>query len=352
MDRDGTGGTRRAGPRSHGERHAAQDRGWRHEAVLWPRRLRHAALDPRPYRHPPARPGRIGPDRARRHAPRRGRGAAREPRPAVAVRAATLRSGRNPRWNGRLRARRPGTRLGRAVARLRAGRTRAYRRRPGVALRRRGDEERRGLRRRAADGRLARHPRDPARRLTEGAAAAGRRTHAGARDGRGRRARLSCRAGARRPALTAGSWIDGRLYLRFEGSAATLDDIGQRIGGEVVPDAGALWTSLREQTHPFFAGQQPLWRCALPPLAHSLAVGGAPLIEWNGLQRWYRCDGDVTPVDAAAAAGGHATLFRHASVAADVFAPLAPPLMRVHRELKRAFDPAGILNPGRMYADL
>jgi FAD/FMN-containing dehydrogenase len=27
-------------------------------------------------------------------------------------------------------------------------------------------------------------------------------------------------------------------------------------------------------------------------------------------------------------------------------------MLRLHRALKRAFDPAGILNPGRMYADL
>jgi glycolate oxidase FAD binding subunit len=27
-------------------------------------------------------------------------------------------------------------------------------------------------------------------------------------------------------------------------------------------------------------------------------------------------------------------------------------LMRLHRELKNAFDPAGILNPGRLYAEL
>jgi len=26
--------------------------------------------------------------------------------------------------------------------------------------------------------------------------------------------------------------------------------------------------------------------------------------------------------------------------------------MHLHRDLKRVFDPAGILNPGRMYADL
>jgi glycolate oxidase FAD binding subunit len=27
-------------------------------------------------------------------------------------------------------------------------------------------------------------------------------------------------------------------------------------------------------------------------------------------------------------------------------------VMRLHRDLKAAFDPAGILNPGRMYAEL
>ena len=152
--------------------------------------------------------------------------------------------------------------------------------------------------------------------------------------------------------LTAGSWIDGRLYLRFEASDATLDAVEQRLGGEVVPDPRAFWASLREQTHPFFAGTQPLWRCTVPPLAPPLALGSSPLIEWNGLQRWYRCAAGATASDAATPVGGHATLFRHGPDAAEVFTPLAPPLMRLHRALKREFDPAGILNPGRMYADL
>ena len=51
-------------------------------------------------------------------------------------------------------------------------------------------------------------------------------------------------------------------------------------------------------------------------------------------------------------AGGHATLFRAKDKAAGVFAPLPPVLDRIHRELKQAFDPAGVFNPGRLYPGL
>jgi glycolate oxidase FAD binding subunit len=49
--------------------------------------------------------------------------------------------------------------------------------------------------------------------------------------------------------------------------------------------------------------------------------------------------------------GGHATLFRAADKAQGAFAPLAPVLARLQRDLKRSFDPAGVFNPGRLYAD-
>ena len=53
-------------------------------------------------------------------------------------------------------------------------------------------------------------------------------------------------------------------------------------------------------------------------------------------------------------AGGHATLFAPADgqgTAVPRFTPLTAPLDRIHRELKREFDPAGIFNRGRLYPD-
>jgi glycolate oxidase FAD binding subunit len=77
------------------------------------------------------------------------------------------------------------------------------------------------------------------------------------------------------------------------------------------------------------------------------------MIEWGGALRWLRTNAEAATVRAAAvSAGGHATLFRAKEKPASAFAPLAPALARIHRDLKAAFDPAGIFNPGRLYAEL
>jgi len=121
------------------------------------------------------------------------------------------------------------------------------------------------------------------------------------------------------------------------------------IGTPVDDDAG-WWRSIREHTHAFFSTHQPLWRLHVPAAAPSLPLRGEPLIEWSGLQRWYALDSD-TIFDSAAIEGGHATLFRGGGAADTVFARPAEALLRLHASLRKVFDPAGILNPGRMYAD-
>jgi glycolate oxidase FAD binding subunit len=146
--------------------------------------------------------------------------------------------------------------------------------------------------------------------------------------------------------ISATVWHAGVLQVRLSGSDAAVRAAVTRIGGAEVD---YRWDAIREQTHPFFAGDGALWRIAVPSVAPPLA--DKPLIEWGGALRWLR--GDPARIrEVAKRAGGHATLFRSADKSAGAFQPLEPVLMRLHRQLKSAFDPAGILNPGRLYAEL
>jgi glycolate oxidase FAD binding subunit len=148
--------------------------------------------------------------------------------------------------------------------------------------------------------------------------------------------------------VSATLWHAGMLDVRLSGSDAAVRGAKARIGGSEVNEG---WRAIREQTHPFFTGDAPLWRLAVPSVTPPLAVG-EQLVEWGGALRWTR-GGTMTDLrQIAKRAGGHATLFRGADKSAGAFAPLEPVLLRLHRALKSAFDPAGILNPGRLYAEL
>jgi glycolate oxidase FAD binding subunit len=151
--------------------------------------------------------------------------------------------------------------------------------------------------------------------------------------------------------ISATAWCNGVLHVRLSGARAAVAEAQKKIGGETV-DGAALWRALREQTDPFFAGAAPLWRLALPSTAPALDLAGARLIEWGGGQRWLRSDAPAAQIrDLALACGGHATLFRGGE-RLDVFAPLAAPIAAIHQRLKAEFDPSGIFNRGRMYADI
>jgi glycolate oxidase FAD binding subunit len=169
----------------------------------------------------------------------------------------------------------------------------------------------------------------------------------------------SLRRWAGRPLpISASAWRDGELALRLSGAASAVRSAAQGLGGESLPagEAARFWTGIREHDDPFFAGEAPLWRLSLPSQAPEVDIGGAQLLEWGGALRWLRA-GERAGTEAAAVreaasrAGGHATLFRAAQKPQGAFAPLPPLLARLHRDLKRAFDPAGILNPGRLYAE-
>ncbi|OON64369.1 glycolate oxidase subunit GlcE [Massilia sp. KIM] len=156
--------------------------------------------------------------------------------------------------------------------------------------------------------------------------------------------------------IAASCWHDGVLALRLAGAQAAVEHAERTLGGERMADCGPFWASLREQRHPFFAGEGALWRLSVPSTTGPIALGGAQLIEWGGAQRWLRAGADAAEAEAeaetirraVAACGGHATLFRGGDKRVGVFHPVAPAVARIQARLKDAFDPSHIFNPGRM----
>jgi len=179
--------------------------------------------------------------------------------------------------------------------------------------------------------------------------------------------------------LNASCWVDdkadngvGTLTLRLRGARAAVDAACKTLGGQRQNNAdnvdnaevAADWQACRDQQLPWFkerSDAQDLWRLSVPqttpamPAMLGMSAFGSPLIEWHGGLRWVRADAAQAQQlrEAAKSAGGHATLFiagnTHEQGITAVFDTLKPPLDRIHHELKREFDPAGIFNPGRMY---
>ncbi len=131
-------------------------------------------------------------------------------------------------------------------------------------------------------------------------------------------------------------------------------------------DSASFWNEMR-QLSVLPAGRTHLWKISTTPGKGPKLVAAVrrhmeaeALYDWSGGLVWLEVPetADAGAADirrAVATHGGHATLIRaEASVraAVDVFHPLSPAVERLARGMKSAFDPYGILNPGRMYSGL
>ena len=129
-------------------------------------------------------------------------------------------------------------------------------------------------------------------------------------------------------------------------------------------NSATLWREIRD-VRAFADDKAPLWRLSVPPASGAVAAASVAeeadvraLFDWGGGLLWLAVDGAADAGEAAVraaavAAGGHATLVRADAptrAARAVFQPQAAGLAALTTRIKRAFDPSGVLNPGRMYA--
>jgi glycolate oxidase FAD binding subunit len=166
-----------------------------------------------------------------------------------------------------------------------------------------------------------------------------------------------------------------RTYLRLDGFTASVADRAERLRtaladfgpGDILAEhtSRSLWLTILDIDGLSAPLTTPIWRISVPPMdgpavadAIRTQFSARVLYDWGGGLVWI-AGGEGPDAGAAivravvAKAGGHATLVRASDDvrnAVDVFEPQPAPIMTLTRKLKSTFDPAGILNPGRMYA--
>ncbi len=155
------------------------------------------------------------------------------------------------------------------------------------------------------------------------------------------------------------------LAYRIDKLKSLLKAYGEMI---VVDTQGSLefWQEMRMLTA-MHGSSNPLWRISTAAKAGPAVLAAIQrymqveaVYDWSGGLIWVEvpasADAGATDIRRAVALhGGHATLVRgtlEVRSAIEVFHPLDPGLDRISRGLKSKFDPAGILNPGRMYATI
>jgi glycolate oxidase FAD binding subunit len=164
--------------------------------------------------------------------------------------------------------------------------------------------------------------------------------------------------------IVSSSWQSannsGVLHLRLAGAPAAVTAAQSTLKSDAPfermddTQAFTFWTTLRDQTHPFFASIA-LVRYSLPSIASAISIpsGSQTLIEWGGSLRWLSFS-DVEQAKAhvaknvAATHGGSVSLYRQAS-GQSIFAPLDAATLKIHQRLKAEFDPNGIFNRGRLH---
>lgn len=154
--------------------------------------------------------------------------------------------------------------------------------------------------------------------------------------------------------ISASVYHAGRLTVRLSGSESALRLARKKMGGQTLDNAQeAFWASVREQEHHFFTPEEglALLRLSLPSSAPALKMRSKVLIEWGGAQRWIWTHEPLSLVrDMVQSLGGHVTQFRSADLSQAIFTPLDPVLLKIHQQLKKAFDPTGIFNRGHLFA--
>ncbi len=153
--------------------------------------------------------------------------------------------------------------------------------------------------------------------------------------------------------LSATCYEGELLFIRFSGNEKLVKDTLIRFDLEEYKNGDTFWNELRDYKLPIFNSGNTLWRLSVPSTSNIKLEGEQHLIDWGGAQYWLASERPAKDIFAMAKElGGSALLFRGGDRDGDVFQPLSDNILKIHQNLKHAFDPHRILNPGKMYKNV
>ncbi len=151
--------------------------------------------------------------------------------------------------------------------------------------------------------------------------------------------------------LTGACWYDGNMYIRLSGAYETIKSLAMRLDGEILTNCSEFWTQLRDQSLPFFDTTSELWRFSIRPNSSHMMPNGDWLIDWCGAQRWLAGKYDLDEMESSSKRfGGEVSRHQAVDRKAEVFPSISEAKKMFLTRIKNSFDPAGVLNPGRLYS--
>jgi glycolate oxidase FAD binding subunit len=147
--------------------------------------------------------------------------------------------------------------------------------------------------------------------------------------------------------ITAACYYQQQLIIRLQGTESGVRHAEQKMGGEHMSDDQQFWDSIQQQTHPFFANAESLWRIILPAstLPLELENDHSSFIDWCGGLRWLQCD-TITQSDFMHIRNIGGYIESHKGAAPTQPATLMDTLqIKMHQKIKHAFDPHNLFNP-------
>ena len=150
--------------------------------------------------------------------------------------------------------------------------------------------------------------------------------------------------------VSASAFHDDLLRVRLSGSEVAVKAAGDELGGELDASGDIFWGRLKEHQLDFFLEDLPLWRVNVKPQDLPINLPGRSIIDWGGSLYWLKADTRFEELtELVRPFGGWVTGFRNADQDRDFSSP-GGSILQLNRRLKKAFDPAGVLNPGRLFA--